>query len=904
VRIRGFGTNGNNDPLYVIDGVQMRGGNNLVNTTDIESITVLKDPSLTSLYGAQGGNGVIVITTKSGKLGRPKLEYSAYAGWETPIKYPSMLTPQQYANAYWGYLKNSGLPQSDIFYGNGSTPVLPAYIIERPSGSPILAAEGDPAADPSLYNLNTYRILKTNIQGTDWFRETLGSAFSQNHQLNLSGATDKSNYSLGLNYLDNTGILVGTYFKRYSLRINTEFKPSTWLKVGENFEFSFSQGSNNLSGANNHNPQNLVADLYQRSPLIPMYDVAGNYSGPKGIPSSLAFHPGGNNPVFGQQNGLRNSSGFNTGVLGSAFADIEPIRGLVLETKIGVQLFPYTYRYFQDTVPQNVFSPPYNSFTEGSGWTSDWRWTNKLSYDFRINGIHKIGAFVAYETNRFVSRTSEGSTPNLPYTTPGYLVLSNGAPVLTGGPYNTVAGSSDEATSASVFGNVTYSLMDKYLFSYVIRRDGSSKFGPLSKYGTFPSYSAGWRISQEKFMSGLDWVNDLKLRAAVGTNGNNAIPSGLYENQYNSNTYYSSYDLGGLNNAAQTGVGLYQIGNPFIHWETNKTTNIGFDATLFSNRLNVAFSWFNRQTKDLLGVPPISGLQGDALAPFQNIMKFSNKGIELELGYTNSVGKFRYEISANVATYRNNVQYINGDSTDHLDGGAYAPTHFAVTRSVVGKPVSSFFGYVQEGIFQSNKEYTDNGVDEVGLSDTTAAGHFKFKDINKDGKIDDNDRTFIGSPHPSFSYGLNVNLFYGNFDLNLFIQGIAGNKILNYWRAFSVWPGALGKGSDDTWSPDNTGALLPIWNSNGSQDQNPSSFFVEDGSYMRLKSLQLGYTLPHSKAFSRLRIYVQAYNLFTITKYSGIDPEVSSGSATNAGVDFGGNYPVSRKVLLGVNFGL
>lgn len=900
VRIRGFGTNGNNDPLYVVDGVQMRGGNNLLNPNDIESINILKDPSLTSLYGAQGGNGVIVITTKTGKLGAPKLDYTTYASWSSPIKYPESLTPQEFGNAYWGYLKNSGLPQTDIFYGSGSTPVLPAYIIERQSGGPLYVGEGDPAADPSLYNLNSYRILKTNTQGTDWFRAVLKQSFSQNHQLTVSGATDKSNYALSFNYLEDKGLFLATYFKRYSIRVNTEFRPTSWLKIGENMQLSFSQGGS----INNHHPQNIIADLYSHSPLIPMFDIAGNYSGPKGIPGTIAFSPGGNNPVYGQLQGRANSNGYNAGMISSAYVDIQPYKGVTFESKIGLQFSPYSYRYFMDTVPQNIFSSPYNSFSEGGGWSSDWRWTNKISYELNINQVHKITAFVAYETRRFTSRDASGSTPNLPYTTPGYLNLSNGAPNLTGGPYNTVSGSLDGATSVSQFGNVTYSLLDKYLFSYVIRRDGSSKFGPLSKYGTFPSYSAGWRVSEEKFMNNINWLNDFKIRAAVGSNGNDAIPSGLYENQYNTNTYVSSYDIGGLNGSAATGVGLYQIGNPRIHWETNKTTNIGFDLALFKNRFTASFSWFNRQTKDLLAVPPISGLQGDALAPFQNVMKFSNKGIELEMAYAEKIGKLRYEIGFNIATYKNNVDYINGDSTDRLDGDSYAPTHFALTRSVMGRPVSSFFGYKQIGIFQSAKDYQDNNVIHQGIADSTAAGHFKFEDINKDGKIDDDDRTFIGSPHPKFTYGLNLNLYYGNFDLNIFFQGVYGNDIFNYWRAYSVWPGALGKGSLDTWSTDNTDAKLPIWNNNGSDDRKPSSFFVENGSYLRLKSLLIGYTLPKVKAFKSLRIYVQAYNLVTITDYSGIDPEVSTGSATNAGVDFGGNYPLSRKFLVGLNFDL
>ena len=900
VRIRGFGSNGNNDVLYVIDGVQVRGGSNLVNPNDIETITVLKDPSNTALYGAQGGNGVIVITTKMGKkAAAPKLEYNTYGSFETPTKYPKSLIPQQYANAYWGYLKNSNLALSNLFYGSGATPVLPDYIIER-KGLPVLtAAEGSAAVNPALYNLSNYRILKTNKDGTDWFGALLDQSFSHNHQLTLSGATDKSSYSLGMGYLNNEGTLLGTYFTRYSIRVNTEFRPVKWLKIGENMQFSYTQGAGVSNG--NHNPQGLIADLYRRSPLIPIYDITGNYSGPKDFADTKALHPGGNNPVLGQNTGRDNSKGYNAGVIGSAYVDIEPMKNLIFETKVGVQFYPYSYRFFIDTFPQNVYSAPYNQFTEGGGYSTDLRWTNKVSYDIKFKNIHSISAFAAYEASKATSRSNQGTVTNLLYTTQGYLNLSNG-------DFNPVApmvGSNGSENSTSVFGNINYILMDKYLFSFVARRDGSSKFGPLSRYGNFYSYSGGWRISKEKFMQRFTWLSDLKLRAAYGENGNNAIPADLYEDRYTTSGYvnYSSYDLNGTNNSAFTGAGLYQLGNPKIHWETNKTTNIGFDA-MFQNKFSVAFSWFNRVTKDLLAVPPVTGLRGDALAPYENIMQFSNKGIELELGYHNSFGKLSYDMNFNIATYRNNVDYISSDPTAHINGNSYAPTQFALTRSAVGIPVSSFFGFIQDGIFQSADDYTKNGVMHHGLTAATAAGHFKFRDINSDKKINDDDRTFIGNPHPKFSYGYNLNLNYKNFDMGIFLQGVSGNKIFNYWRVNSVFPGATGEGSDDTWSPTNTGAKLPIWNSTTSDDIKPSSFFVEDGSYLRLKSLQFGYTFHATKAFSKMRFYIQGFNLATFTKYTGIDPEISIGNATNYGVDFGGNYPISRKIVFGINFGL
>lgn len=907
VRIRGFGSNGNNDVLYVIDGVQMRGGTNLLNPNDIETITVLKDPSNTALYGAQGGNGVIVITTKTGKRGAPKLEYNGYGSWENPIKYPSLLSPQQFANAYFGYLKNSNLSTNDInnIYGTGATPALPDYLIQKTTTPTfVVANEGSAAADPALYNLSSYRILRANKAGTDWFREVFDPSFTHNHQLTLSGATDKSNYSLGLGYLENQGTVIATFFRRYSFRVNTEFKLKEWLKVGENVTFSYTQGAG--VGGSNHSPSGFLADLYNRSPLVPVYDIAGNYTGAKGFrDNNIAFVAGGNNPVFGQVNGRETYKNYNAGLIGSAYIDVEPVKGLIFESRVGAQFYPYGYHYFLDTFPQNVYSATFNSFTEGSGHSGNLRWTNKLSYDKRF-GDHKINAFIAYESSKGTSRNSQSTVVDLLYNTPGYLSLRNGDINSNNRP----TGGISINTTTSFFGNINYAYLEKYLVSFVARRDGSSKFGPLNRYGNFFSYSGGWRISKEKFLENVSWINDLKLRVAYGENGNDAIPDNLYEDIYTTNPdysgafNYSSYALGGSNNVALTGAGIYQLGNPYIHWEKNITTNIGFDAALF-NKLNISFSWFNRTTDDLLAVVPITGLRGDALAPYQNIMRFSNKGVELELGYNNTLGRLKYDMSFNISTYRNKVEHTDDFNTP-LFGGSYGSTGLNLNKSIVGRPVSSFFGLIQEGIFQTNEEYVKNGVTQPGLTATNAAGHFKFRDINNDKKIDDNDRTFIGSPHPKLSAGYSLNLEYRNFDINIFLQGVWGNKIFNYWRAYTVFPGKQGEGADNTWSSTNTGAKLPIWDnvSGQTKDAAPSSFFIEDGSYLRVKSLQLGYTFSANKYFNKLRAYVQAFNLATFTKYKGIDPEITTGGVGSYGIDFGGNYPLSTKIIFGVNLGL
>ncbi|MBX2923568.1 MAG: TonB-dependent receptor [Chitinophagaceae bacterium] len=891
VRIRGIGTFGDNDPLYVIDGIQTKGGLNLVNPNDIETITVLKDAANTALYGARGSNGVIVITTKRGKSGSPRLEYNGYAGTEVMIKFPKMMTPQQYTDALWQSYKNAGQTPTSSLYGNGSAPVLPDYVVEQTGGATNLGvAEGDPRADASRYSLNDYRILRTNKQGTNWWKEVFKPAFTQSHQLTLSGATDKSNYVLGFNYLDNKGTLLHSYFRRYSLRVNTEFKIKPWLRVGENMQFAYSQ-NNSVSG---HTDQNVVAGIYGMSSLMPVYDIAGNLAGTKG-----ASELGGGNPVTSRVQS-QSGKGYSARLLASAYGEIEPVKGLVFQNKINIDYSPYQSHSYLVPYPQEAYSNQFDQFYESSGYGIEWRNTMKLSYDIKFAGDHKLNAFVAYEASEYNSRIVGGGGDSLLYNTFGYQIYGTGRRNLSSiAQYGGVGKNSLISQIASI----NYAYSDKYLLGLVVRRDGTSRFTPEKRYGVFYSYSAGWRISSEKFMQDITWINDLKLRAAVGQSGNDNVEADRVYYLYYTNPNYTYYDLAGANNAANIGAALSQIGNPLLHWEVNKTTNIGFDAALFNNRLTIGFSWYNRLTDDLLYTPVVTGLQGDAIAPVQNIMKFTNKGIEIELGYRGpDKGLIKYDVNFNLGTYKNNVKYIDGDPKSFLLGGLYA-RQTNLTRSEVGRPVSSFYGYEYEGIFQDTADILNHAT-QAGYTTATGVGHFKFKDLNKDGVINDEDRTYIGSPHPTFNFGLNVNLYYGNFDLGIFFQGVVGNKIFNYWRTASEWPGFLGEGSLDTWTPDNRDAKLPIYDRRSLGDDRPSSFFVEDGSYVRLKNLQLGYNFLNIKGISKLRVYVQGYNLLTFTRYSGLDPEVSNGSPRDIGIDFGGFYPVSRKFIFGVNLGL
>jgi TonB-linked SusC/RagA family outer membrane protein len=920
IRIRGISTLGNNDPLYVIDGVQVRLGtsnqsqniSNLLNPAEIESITVLKDPSLIAMYGSEGSNGVIVITTKTGKLGAPKMEFSTYVGEETPIKLPKMITPQQQADAlYNSYLNSSPAqtPEPTTFYGTGNTPVLPDYIIEN--GTPNFGVmAGDPAANPALYSLNNYRILKANQAGTNWWKLLFKPAITQNNQLTISGATDKNNYAVSMGYLDDEGTLKNSYFKRLSLRVNTQFKIKPWLRIGENVDLAYSTSNSEVRSGNSNfgsNFNNDIAALYELSPLLPEYDIAGNLAGTKGTTVL-----GGSNPLTSRINSLGSKS-YSESILGTAYAEVEPVKGLIYTNQIGFQFEPNQFHSYTPGLYQEPEADTVNQFTEGSSYYTDWRWLNKLAYSTTLYDIHRITAFVGYEARQYQNRNSYASTGNIGYPSSSTEYLGNGntgsAAFITPG----IGGSGDLYTSTSVFGNVTYSLLDRYLFTATGRRDGSSKFGPADRYGNFGAVSGGWRMSSEKFMKNINWLDDLKLRASYGSTGNDAIASGLYLGTLSAGPY-GNYDLAGTNITSMTGYFPYQLGNPDVHWESNITTNIGLDATLFHNTLTGSLNWFNKETKGLLYAPPYSGTAGSALAPIENVMNFVNKGVELEVGYTERIGAVRLDMSFNIATYRSKVKYIDGLLGDSISGGYYGSgDHTSLTEVSVGRPVSSFYGYEFQGYYQNAQDVANHATESAfGITPTNALGHVKYKDLNGDGVIDTRDETFIGNPNPKFSYGYNLAVYFKNFDLGILLQGVYGNKIYNLARALTMFPsgaitgqGGLVQGSLDTWTPSNPNAKLPIYSQNTSvNDISPSSLFVESGSYLRVKQMQLGYTFSKVKGVSRLRVYIQAYNLLTFTHYSGIDPAVNDGSPSDLGIDYGTAYPISRKFLFGVNLGL
>ncbi|CAN5430222.1 TonB-dependent receptor [soil metagenome] len=883
IRIRGITSFGNADPLVVVDGVQASLTN--LNANDIESIQVLKDAGAAAIYGVRGANGVIVVTTKKGRSGKATLTYDAYYGTQRPLKSGfNLLNPQEMADLTWLAYRNSGQVDavtgnpSHPQYGNGANPVLPDYIL--PSG----AFEGDPAVDPAKYNIDftkpAYQIVKANKQGTDWFNEIFKPAPIQSHSLTASGGGEKSTYLFSLGYFNQQGTLLNTYLKRYSARMNTQFNVKKNIRFGENF-YAFNRDNPQIG---NQSEGNEISNAYRTQPIVPVYDIKGNFGGGAGARLGQ-----GTNPVASRIR-AKDNKGNQWDVQGNVYGEVDIAKHFTVRSSFGGTLNLGYYYYFGFRTYENPENVGQNSYGEGSYYNRNWTWTNSITYSNVFAEKHNLKVFAATEAIDYYGRSVGGTRNNLFSDDPNFRNLNNGSP--TG--QNNFSGAYQNSLY-SLIGRVDYSYNDKYLLSATVRRDGSSVFGPESRYGVFPSATVGWRISNEAFMKNISWINDLKLRGGWGILGSAANVSA--NNQF---TLFgggpgdSYYDIGGTNGSSVRGFREASIGNPATSWEEDKIINVGLDATVF-NKLEFSVEWYKKSIKGLLFGQPLPATVGGAGRPTINIGNVENKGIDLNATYRGKVNKdFNFDIGVIFTTYKSNITFIPGG---YFGAGGSRIGNFA--RNQVGNPIGAFFGYDVVGLFQSDAD--------VAKSPTQAAaapGRFKYRDVNNDGKISDADRTFFGNPNPDFTYGLNLGATYKGFDFSAFFYGSQGNDVINYVRwwtdFFQSFQGAKSKDAlYNSWTPTNTGAKTPKVENEGNFSNNdvPNSYYKEDGSYLRLKSLIVGYTIP-TPTLSRIgidkaRIFLQAANLFTATKYTGLDPELG-GNNSAFGIDYG-NYPNNQK---------
>ncbi|HTQ27782.1 MAG TPA: SusC/RagA family TonB-linked outer membrane protein, partial [Puia sp.] len=665
VRIRGYASFTGNDPLYIIDGVP--GDLSIINPNDIESMQVLKDAASASVYGARASNGVIIVTTKKGKQGPAKVSYDFYYGNQNPGNgYSNLLDPQENANLIWLALKNSGQPTSNGQYGSGATPVLPDYIL---AGTKSGVMNGDPAADPALYDLSQakladpsytpYLIVPAAKQGTNWFKAMTRNAPIMNHNLTVSGGSDRNKYLFGLSYFNQDAILINSFYKRYTARANTEFNIKKVIRIGENLQLTASETNGPPNG--NNFESSLLTLAYQEQPIIPVYNLGGDFGGSKGA-NLGSFR----NPIALSER-QKNNRTTNFYLFGNMYAEVDFLKHFTARSSFGGGNYTgntYSYPYIEYENSENTRNITYS---EGYAKSTEWTWTNLLTYKNNI-GLHDLSVLVGSEAINSSGRSMSGSRSDyFTYTNLNYIVLNSGAgtQLVNGSPFT-------PASLYSLFGKLDYAYNSRYLASFTLRRDGSSRFGNDNRYAIFPSVSLGWRISEENFMRNITWINDLKIRGSYGKMGNQRIPPANQFTQFGSSQGTSFYDITGSNSSSQSGFFLSFIGNSAGKWETNETTNIGFDATLFGGNTEVVLDVYNKKTNDLLypvEQPATAGGTASGNPPFFNVGSMKNRGLDLAItqrGYIGGHRGVKFDATLNLTTYKNEITSI-AEGVEYFD---------------------------------------------------------------------------------------------------------------------------------------------------------------------------------------------------------------------------------------------
>lgn len=923
VRIRGINTINDNGPLYVIDGVSTRDQDlSSINPNDIESMQVLKDASSAAIYGAQAANGVILITTKKGtRSGQPKLTYDGYVGFSQTGKRYDVLNAYDRINVEWqGEMNNltmtGAAAAGELPYHQQFGTSADSWVNHLPNYMTVSGAGGSTSIDPSDYNQASKRVYAP-IGDTNWWDEVSQKGWMQSHQLSLSGGTEKGQYLMSVNYFDQQGTAIESYFTRYQARANTSFNIRPWLRMGENLTYSFNK-NNGLSF--NGAESNVYSWTYRASPFVPVYDIAGNFAG-----SVFAGTGNFENPVALRKRGADNYYTTQR-VFGNIYAEADLWTGLTFRTNFGLD-YRNDYEYYMSKKnPEFSETTNENYFNEQNYFNYRWVWTNTLSFNRTFNDIHTLTVLLGTEAIRDgLGRTLKGRRYN-------YLFEDNvNTHVLDMGENNSkrTNGSSYNGEFAlfGMFARADYSYKNRYLFTGIVRRDGVSRFSENNRYGTFPSASVGWRVSEEAFMEKTrDWLDDFKFRVGYGITGNSEIPVATnFANLYKTNTSYTNYDITGANNSETTGFRLDNYGNADTKWESTKMWNVGLDATFAGGKFGTTLEWYTKKTSNMLIQAAYSAMAGEAGSPYINFGDIKNTGIDFMFNYRDRKGDWAWDLSLNLSHYKNEVlKLAASDDYSLWADGTRIEGH--VTRTTKGHAVSEFWGYKVDGFYESVDDVmkrTPVGQSGISAEDAKAyVGRFRFADMDGDGHLDDKDRTFIGSPHPDLAGGLNATITWKNFDFTMFWNFSIGNDLYNNTNYFiDFWTFYGNKSTrmrDQSWTAgaDNSNATLPVLNTkDGYSGAYSNSYYVEDASFLRLKNLVLGYTLPKSVlqkvGIQNLRVYLQAENLLTITGYTGLDPEYTNAYLRQKdtdtrvdlqkGVDMGG-WPTTMRFLFGVNF--
>lgn len=877
VSIRGLGTVGNSSPLYLIDGV---GGDiSTLNPADIESIDILKDAASAAIYGAQAANGVVLITTKSGKEGKAQISFDAYYGVQTVARKINMLNAKEYMTIMDEQAVNSG-----------NTPY-------------------DWSSFRSIYDANG------NVHDTDWIDSMFkDNARTQSYTLGITGGSQTSTYALSLGYMSQEGVVGGkdvSNYERYNFRINSEhkiFKDSDLLKVGEQVSFVYKM-NNGISVSDQYN--NTLRGAFATSPLAPIYSDNNAYDSSYNDTSNSDWYNGDGNP-YGSMMTNSNNENKTATFSGNVYAELQPVRNLKLRSVFGAVYGSSEYRSFNPLYQFSIYT--YNttrtSATQNMNHSLGMTWTNTAAYDWTC-GKHAFNALVGMEVYRYSGTYLQAKTGALRegFDDWDHAYVGNGTASSADDGMSVDGYPHDESRSVSYFGRFGWNWKETYMLNATLRADGSSKFARGNRYGVFPSISAGWTLSNEKFMQNTqNWLDYLKLRASWGQVGNQNIDNYQYTAPItSSNTHYIFGTTDGAP-AQSCYWGAYpsRLANENVTWETSEQTNIGIDARFLKSRLSLTADFYIKTTKDWLVEAPILATAGTG-APFINGGDVKNTGFELALTWNDQAGKdFNYNIGVNGAYNKNKVGNIpTEDGIIHGKINMLYDNTPEFYRAQNGHAIGYFWGYETAGIFQNKEQIANWNADgKHGILQADAqAGDVIYVDQNQDGIIDDNDKVDLGNGTPDFTYGFNVGFNYKNFDFSLVAYGAAGNQIVQSYRNH-----ANSKANYTT-------AILNRWTGEGTSNRMPrvtdtninwqfSDLYLQDGDYLRISNITLGYDfakLIKLKAISQARLYVQVQNAFTFTKYDGMDPEIGYGTSDwVSGIDLG-YYPRPRTFLVGVN---
>lgn len=899
INIRGAGTNGNTAPVYVIDGVA--GGDiNALNPADIERIDVLKDAASCAIYGSSGANGVILITTKQGKVGKVSVSYDGNIGWANIYKMPDMLNAKEYMAV-----------MDQVAYNNGGQPYDWSKFVDA--------------------DLLTAYQNGTN-PGTDWVKEFRNkNAVVTNHALNVTGGSEFSKFSTGIGYQYQDGAFGGpvkTDYRRFTFRINSEHViyrkgDVDVIKFGENIYYQHKQNQGVQLG---NQYSNDLSNALRAIPLIPVYNENGDFfmyddlknfgTSANGILDYTAYASNPMAHMVYNQAGKNKNFNLNT----AAYLEVQPLKNLIYKGQVSYKQWSSSLRSYLPVYQINNQGDSRDKDQTINNVSLGWNWslTNTLSYRFDITDLHHFDVLAGTEYSK--SRPTYGeSVEATGYNsafgdfTHAYLHNTERKATATVNGYP-----SDYGSKMSYFGRLNYDFKETYMFSAIIRADGSSKFAKGNQWGYFPSFSAGWVISNEAFMKNTaSWLGFLKVRAGWGQNGNDNIPNSNWRAGYEFGDY-GLYTFGSDKNGGTTGAYPNRLANPDLTWETSEQTNIGIDARFLDNRLSFTMDWYSKQTKDLLVEVGTNAASGFA-TQYQNAGTVKNTGLELSMGWRDQIGKeFKYGVNVNMAYNKNEVTEVN-NANHFIEGGndLLAQSTGRFVRMEEGHPIGYFYGYKTDGVIQNQNDlqaYLDQNCKGNAANSKQGAsikpGDLKFVDVDGNGVINDDDKTDLGNPHPDVTMGLTLSAEYKGFDFSVTTYGAFGAQVARSWRKFS--DGQYENYTTevyDYWHGEGTSNRYPLLapGNSGQNFQAISDIYIDDADYVRIQNLTIGYDFKRiwkNCPFQQLRVYAAAQNLFTFTGYKGMDPE--NGRALNdkepwvTGVDVG-NYPQPRTYMVGVN---